>query len=602
MAIVDKNRKNLTPEMQMLDYSKNWRIRYEMARFITQMFIEQQAYYKQAEWKLKEGRPPKNYRDVSKARTQLRGIKNMLTRDEPRRQTKHFTLEQETNEEDRRVANLYLKKVYRDQTIKEKMKDLLHNSLMKCIGFRQIYFEDWETKINEIDTFDLYLDPHWRLDGPCFTGRWMIKAIPMPVSEVNEKRPQKNPFMSDNKMAESDKKVSMKNSEEASQNNSDFWTIMVYEIYERKGWTITKKIYINDKTIVEEDLGTDKFPILAYQPERFGGKLYPMAWMDPIIEMNKSLNRIYSSLEDWVYTFSKGRRLGKRNENYSNITDENWQIVYYDNVPPVYMQQWSPGDTPFNLMWLTSQYMEDAGWTHAESMGRTSGANIRSASQISQIQAGDVQNMAEATDNLRTFLSKVGEMILEIASKNIHKTIKLQTEKGEVLDVIGSQAQIEEEKLKINDKAKKIQPFKNIIVEIVPGTAYSDLQAKDDIIALRNIWVMIPDEYIIETFKLGNTDEMLSKMRMDSERNKNPDIDIASAENKKMLMWLDVMADLTEDHRIHKAIHGKLLQVQKDNREVAQKIIEHIKQHEAFERPMEDPGMWQPQPGTEQPM
>jgi hypothetical protein len=74
-------------------------------------------------------------------------------------------------------------------------------------------------------------------------------------------------------------------------------------------------------------------------------------------------------------------------------------------------------------------------------------------------------------------------------------------------------------------------------------------------------------------------------MRIEEEKNKNPDIDIASAENKKMMMWLEVMADLTEDHRIHKSIHAKLLQANKDNQEVAQRIIGHIKQHEAFERP-----------------
>jgi len=61
--------------------------------------------------------------------------------------------------------------------------------------------------------------------------------------------------------------------------------------------------------------------------------------MDPIIELNKSINRIYTSLEDRVYTFSKGRYLAKRNENITNISDQNGQIVYYDNVPPMYMQQ-----------------------------------------------------------------------------------------------------------------------------------------------------------------------------------------------------------------------------------------------------------------------
>ena len=102
---------------------------------------------------------------------------------------------------------------------------------------------------------------------------------------------------------------------------------------------IRKVVYIKNEVISDERLDATEYPIICYQPERFAGKIYPVAWMDPIIELNKSINKIYTSLEDRVYTFSKGRYLAKRNENISNITDENGQIIYYDNVPPSYMQQ-----------------------------------------------------------------------------------------------------------------------------------------------------------------------------------------------------------------------------------------------------------------------
>ena len=45
--------------------------------------------------------------------------------------------------------------------------------------------------------------------------------------------------------------------------------------------------------------------------------------MDPIIELNKSMNRIYTDLEEWVHMFSKGRWLKKRSENVTNISDQN---------------------------------------------------------------------------------------------------------------------------------------------------------------------------------------------------------------------------------------------------------------------------------------
>jgi hypothetical protein len=74
-------------------------------------------------------------------------------------------------------------------------------------------------------------------------------------------------------------------------------------------------------------------------------------------------------------------------------------------------------------------------------------------------------------------------------------------------------------------------------------------------------------------------------MKMEEERNKNPDIDIATAENKKMLMGQEVTASISDNHLIHKAIHAKFLQANSSNIQLAQMIVNHIKQHEAFERP-----------------
>lgn len=74
-------------------------------------------------------------------------------------------------------------------------------------------------------------------------------------------------------------------------------------------------------------------------------------------------------------------------------------------------------------------------------------------------------------------------------------------------------------------------------------------------------------------------------MKLQEARDSNPDIDIATAENKKMMMGQEVMADYTDNHQLHKAIHAKFLQANKTNPQLVQMIIAHIKQHEAFERP-----------------
>lgn len=74
-------------------------------------------------------------------------------------------------------------------------------------------------------------------------------------------------------------------------------------------------------------------------------------------------------------------------------------------------------------------------------------------------------------------------------------------------------------------------------------------------------------------------------MKLEEAKHSNPDVDMATAENKKMLMGQEVMANMTDDHRVHKMIHAKFLQSNQSNTQLAQMIIAHIKQHEAFEKP-----------------
>jgi len=45
-------------------------------------------------------------------------------------------------------------------------------------------------------------------------------------------------------------------------------------------------------------------------------------------------------------------------------------------------------------------------------------------------------------------------------------------------------------------------PFENLIVDIIPGTAYSEMQVRQDLITLREIGVAIPDEILLDVFKI----------------------------------------------------------------------------------------------------
>lgn len=78
-------------------------------------------------------------------------------------------------------------------------------------------------------------------------------------------------------------------------------------------------------------------------------------------------------------------------------------------------------------------------------------------------------------------------------------------------------------------------------------------------------------------------------MKIAADKEESPDVQIANGENKKMIMGQTVHANTSDDHRIHMAIHAKLLQAVKDNDQVSQLLMSHIKEHEALTKPAPTP-------------
>mgnify|MGYP000954817164 FL=1 len=71
---------------------------------------------------------------------------------------------------------------------------------------------------------------------------------------------------------------------------------------------------------------------------------------------------------------------------------------------------------------------------------------IRSGVQIAQLQASDVFNVSEPVAQLETFLSRAGNYILSLASKNYSTTKKLYSEDKDEIEIIGEEAAAENEK------------------------------------------------------------------------------------------------------------------------------------------------------------
>jgi hypothetical protein len=333
-----------------------------------------------------------------------------------------------------------------------------------------------------------------------------------------------------------------------------------------------------------------QFPFICYQPERDKWLLYQSAWIEPLIELNKSLNEWYSNRADWLDQFAKGRYLLQKWSKMSVLKWRNWQIVEYVWSKPTLLEKWTlPQEVNIHLS-ETERYMEDIGWVHSESMWRLSG-NAISWVAIAQLQASDNNNVSEPVDNLKTFMEELSYRILDLASR-YYKMQTLDIEWKGTYNVIWSSVKKEIAGITWGDfksEVIEIKPLRNIEIEIIPWSAFSDLQSRQDLVELKWLWLPIPDELIIETYKLWNTQQIIDTFEQEQqnklldeswiewlERNQ------AELENKKILQWAQIAVQQHENHQIHLAIHWAVLKQVKDNPELAMVIENHMLQHESL--------------------
>lgn len=364
----------------------------------------------------------------------------------------------------------------------------------------------------------------------------------------------------------------------------------IFEKTKRRTRVITK---VGDVVIRDELMEYSDFPFLAYQPERYGGQIYHAAWIEPLIQLNKALDGAISNRQEWLETFAKGRWLVRKDAKMSVLRNKNGQIVQYEGQAPTMLQASSlPQEANVHIADM-ERYMEDIGGQHSESLGRLSGG-ATSGVAIAQLQAADLNNISEPVDNLKTMLEEVAYRILSLASDYL--ALKTVSDENNVpIKMVGANLSASLEKRSKAEggrgkiEAVKIKPLRNIEVEIIPGSAFSDLQMRQDLIELRNAQVPIPDEFILKAYKLGNTRNLLDayiaerdEMQMGADGIDGLEAKQAELENQKLINGIVIVPQDGENHEIHMAVHGSALQGLDPNSPQAQALMQHAQSHEAM--------------------
>lgn len=560
---------------------------------------------------------------IWKVRKIVRGVRNMITKNDPRWHPNSSRTQRVTDEE-KRVASAILQNVYKEDHLKSKIKDLITHGLTKTLSWAFIWYDNEKKDVDIFieDPFNIYTSPDGRLEWPVFVWKYIIRAIRKSLSDIKNSSLYKNWKFSDDlskieassKMAESDMKHDLL-SKDYQIPVDDNGSAIVIELYVMDSASENKKDSISDSISPEEDqmnLDSEKrvriitmvwnviirdelteynqFPFIAYQPERDKGLLYSPSWINPLIHLNKALNDGYSNRADWLDIFAKWRYVVQKWTKFSVVKWRNGQIIEYTGSRPVKEDTWHlPNEVNIHLS-DTERFMEDIGGIHSESTWRLSNSEL-SGVAIAQLQAADNNNVSEPVDNLKEFMQEMAYRILWIGS-NFYWMREIDTEEWKEI-VIGANVkkEISERVWEFKDDIVEIKAIRSIEVEIIPWSAFSDLQSRQDLVELRSLWVAIPDRLIIDAYKLWNTEMIMREYEDEQKRKQEMEDSIewmeakqAELENKKILEWANIVAQAPENHEIHLAVHASLLQQIKWTPQ-EQLLVQHMLQHEAMFAP-----------------
>ncbi len=451
-------------------------------------------------------------RTINKIRTQLRGVKNFIKRNQPRWQTEPEGSSDEALEE-AIGYNKILQNVYETRKVPSLLTDVIINSLKTSVGILEgglvkkgdsTYLDFW---VN--DTFDVFFDPSASCVNDC---RFILKAIKKPISYLKENKAYEidGDLTADNREGGSDyKDVLEKQKYNKESSLKDLETIIVKELwykYENKdGEIVIKKLTSTGNQIISvEETPYKRLPFFIFNPEKSNNTIYTDPWLKDLISPNKSLDKVASQIETYIQRMLAGKYIIKRGTEVSSITDKGAEkVTYKGNTPPAFQQLPPLPATPFQYMANLEKWIEEFGGIREASLGRVPGS-LQSGRGIEALQSADAATVSEPIENLENMLAEVGEFILEIISENQISSDTIHHEKGDV-KYVGESSGIEP------TGAIIVKP-RRVKVRIVPEIAYTEDARREMVFKLAEAGIIDP-ETLMEYLNISNVGDIIERVQ-----------------------------------------------------------------------------------------
>lgn len=457
-------------------------------------------------------------RTINKIRSQLRGVKNFIKKNQPRWECHPNNATNEAYDE-ANVKNKVLQNIYRTRRFVTKLTDVIMNSLKYSLGILEggVILKDGKNYLDFwVDsTYDVVFDPYV---NDIQNGRFIIKAIPKPVESIlnNEEYNVEDKSLADNVESASSYKDVLereKFSKDANKSIKDLETAIVKEIWIK--WVEDEKVKVRtikiagNNVLAVKDTKYKRYPLFGYNPERNADSLYSDPWIKDLISMNKSLDKTVSQIETYIQRMLAGKYLIKQGTEVSSITDKGAEFIYYKGQQAPRQQDLQPlPAAPFTHVMNMERYIEEIGGVREASLGRAPGS-LQSGKAVEALQIADASTVAEPIENLEMFLADVGEFILEVISEYTATTEKIVEGKEEI-------AYIGENFKEANPKATAIGAENSIKVVIVPEVAYSEQAKKEWLLKLAEMG-LVDEETLLEQFNFSNISEIIARLKVNKE-------------------------------------------------------------------------------------
>lgn len=538
---------------ELFEATSRVRLKHELEWYANQLFVDGDHWVrfdKQAGKVTSDASDTKDRKKIRRSinliRSQLRGLKNMvqkipLTVEVVPQPKSGDPDEKKRAVEEAKQKNAAWRAIEYDLKLRHIIPGMVEDGFIKYGGYIAILpTADGYICAEHYDSFDVYVDP----TAPSFqTARFLFLTPRQPLSDVKANKAYDNTgeLKGEAKLAASQFKASYEQSKLGGTRavmEGDLATTIPHQLFIKLPLTIADdgqggqtlqatpdgahRIWIltvcEGQLLKVEETNFKRFTIAPYYPEKIGNRVYNRAWIHHLKDLNKSVDTMYSSAEEY-FIKNRSKILVPTDSKLKEVTNVQAEVLEYEARNADGIKEYSPAGLPpslFSLMDVGKAFIGQIGGLNEASVGLVP-TGVKSGKGIEALKASDAEtNVAEPIANLGLTYEEIAEIAFEVIAEytTTPKTITFPDEDGGVERVtfvgeVGLQ-QKDGTTTPPTPGTVVITPSR-VKVATVPAISYTEEGKKETLKELYELKA-IPTRTLLEGYRFQGIDDILDAL------------------------------------------------------------------------------------------